>query len=171
MKPTYGLVSRYGLVAFASLDQIGPFGRTVEDAAILLGAIAGHDPKDSTSLNVKIPDYTQGLRPDFNGSKLKIGVIKETFGEGLDSVVEQAVNKAIEQLQELGADIHLVSCPRFRSGLPSYYIIAPQKRLLIWHDMTVLSMAYAPQMRKIYYLCTLIPVPLASVQKSNAASW
>jgi len=128
MKPTYGLVSRYGLVAFASsLDQIGPFGRTVEDAAILLGAIAGHDPKDSTSLNVKIPDYTQGLRPDFNGSKLKIGVIKETFGEGLDSVVEQAVNKAIEQLQELGADIHLVSCPRFRSGLPSYYIIAPSE--------------------------------------------
>jgi len=129
MKPTYGLVSRYGLVAFASsLDQIGPFGRTVEDAAILLGAIAGYDPKDSTSLNVKIPDYTQALRPDLKPrSKLKIGVIKETFGQGLDSVVEQAVTKAIAQLQELGAEIHVISCPRFRSGLPSYYIIAPSE--------------------------------------------
>src|SRR4028118_1323651 len=98
MKPTYGLVSRFGLVAFASsLDQIGPFGRTVEDAAILLGAIAGHDPKDSTSLKVEIPDYTANLKPDFPKGKLKIGVIKETFGEGLDSQVEEAVKKAIEQ--------------------------------------------------------------------------
>ena len=93
LKPTYGLVSRFGLVAFASsLDQIGPFGRTVEDAAILLGAIAGYDPKDSTSLKVDIPDYSQFLKPDI--SKLKIGVIKETFGEGLDGVVEQAVTQS-----------------------------------------------------------------------------
>lgn len=126
LKPTYGLVSRFGLVAFASsLDQIGPFGRTVEDAAILLGAIAGHDPKDSTSLKVDIPDYTQFLKPDI--SKLRIGVIKETFGEGLDSFVEQAVNKAIEQLKNLGAEIQEISCPRFRDGLPTYYIIAPSE--------------------------------------------
>ncbi len=126
LKPTYGLVSRFGLVAFASsLDQIGPFGRTVEDAAILLGAIAGHDPKDSTSLKVDIPDYTQFLKPDI--SKLRIGVIKETFGEGLDSLVEQAVNKAIEQLKNLGAEIQEISCPRFRDGLPTYYIIAPSE--------------------------------------------
>ncbi|PPS41409.1 Asp-tRNA(Asn)/Glu-tRNA(Gln) amidotransferase subunit GatA [Chroococcidiopsis sp. TS-821] len=126
MKPTYGLVSRYGLVAFASsLDQIGPFGRTVEDAAILLGAIAGYDPKDSTSLKVEIPDYTQALKPDVKN--LRIGIIKETFGEGLDPAVEQAVTKAIEQLKDLGAEVQEVSCPRFRYGLPTYYIIAPSE--------------------------------------------
>jgi aspartyl-tRNA(Asn)/glutamyl-tRNA(Gln) amidotransferase subunit A len=129
MKPTYGLVSRYGLVAFASsLDQIGPFGRSVEDAAILLQAIAGHDPKDSTSLKVQIPDYSATLKPDLKPrGRLKIGVIKETFGEGLDSEVEQAITKALEQLQSLGAEIHVISCPRFRYGLPSYYIIAPSE--------------------------------------------
>ncbi|KAB8332497.1 Asp-tRNA(Asn)/Glu-tRNA(Gln) amidotransferase subunit GatA [Scytonema tolypothrichoides VB-61278] len=128
MKPTYGLVSRYGLVAFASsLDQIGPFARTVEDAAILLGAIAGYDPKDSTSLKVEIPDYTANLKPELPKGKLKIGVIKETFGEGLDPQVEEAVNKAIKQLKELGAEIQEISCPRFRYGLPSYYIIAPSE--------------------------------------------
>lgn len=126
MKPTYGLVSRYGLVAFASsLDQIGPFGRTVEDAAILLGAIAGYDPKDSTSLKVAVPDYTQALKPDVKN--LRIGIIKETFGEGLDPAVEQSVTKAIEQLKDLGAEIQEISCPRFRYGLPTYYIIAPSE--------------------------------------------
>ncbi len=126
LKPTYGLVSRFGLVAYASsLDQIGPFGRTVEDAAILLGAIAGYDPKDSTSLNVPIPDYTQYLVPDLKGKK--VGVIKETFGEGLDSVVAEAVQKALQQLQDLGAEVQEVSCPRFRYGLPTYYIIAPSE--------------------------------------------
>jgi aspartyl-tRNA(Asn)/glutamyl-tRNA(Gln) amidotransferase subunit A len=129
MKPTYGLVSRYGLVAFASsLDQIGPFGRSVEDTAILLNAIAGYDPKDSTSLKVEIPDYAASLKPDLKArGKLRIGIIKETFGEGLDSVVEQAVTKAIDQLQSLGAEIHIVSCPSFRYGVPSYYIIAPSE--------------------------------------------
>lgn len=129
MKPTYGLVSRYGLVAFASsLDQIGPFARSVEDAAILLNAIAGYDPKDSTSLKVEIPNYTLNLKPDLKPrSKLRIGVIKETFGEGLDSVVEQAVTKALDLLQSLGAEIHVISCPRFRYGVPSYYIIAPSE--------------------------------------------
>ena len=129
MKPTYGLVSRYGLVAYASsLDQIGPFGRTVEDAAILLNAIAGYDPKDSTSLNVEIPNYSDFLKPSLKPrSKIKIGVIKETFGEGLDPVVEQAVTKAIEVLQSLGAEIQVISCPRFRYGLPTYYIIAPSE--------------------------------------------
>ncbi|MEH2173466.1 Asp-tRNA(Asn)/Glu-tRNA(Gln) amidotransferase subunit GatA [Nostoc sp.] len=129
MKPTYGLVSRYGLVAYASsLDQIGPFGNTVEDAAILLGAIAGYDPKDSTSLKVPIPNYAASLKPNFKPrGQLRIGIIKETFGEGLDSVVEQAVTKAVDQLQSLGAEIHIISCPRFRYGLPTYYIIAPSE--------------------------------------------
>jgi aspartyl-tRNA(Asn)/glutamyl-tRNA(Gln) amidotransferase subunit A len=124
MKPTYGLVSRYGLVAFASsLDQIGPFAQTVEDAAILLGAIAGYDAKDATSLKVEIPDYTKFLVPDLKGKK--VGVITETFGEGLDPQVEQAVRGAIAQLQKLGAEIQEVSCPRFRYGIAAYYIIAP----------------------------------------------
>ncbi|MEH1970513.1 Asp-tRNA(Asn)/Glu-tRNA(Gln) amidotransferase subunit GatA [Nostoc sp.] len=129
MKPTYGLVSRYGLVAYASsLDQIGPFANTVEDAAILLSAIAGYDAKDSTSLKVAIPNYAASLKPDFKPrGQLRIGIIKETFGEGLDSVVEQAVTKAVDQLQSLGAEIHIISCPRFRYGLPTYYIIAPSE--------------------------------------------
>ncbi len=126
MKPTYGLVSRFGLVAFgSSLDQIGPFGRSVEDTAILLNAIAGYDPKDSTSLKVDIPDYTQSLKPDLKN--LKIGIIKETFGDGLDPIIAETVNRAIEQLKQLGAEVQEISCPRFRYGLPSYYIIAPSE--------------------------------------------
>jgi aspartyl-tRNA(Asn)/glutamyl-tRNA(Gln) amidotransferase subunit A len=126
LKPTYGLVSRFGLVAYASsLDQIGPFGRTVEDAAILLGAIAGHDPQDSTSLNIDIPDYTQYLIPELKGKR--VGVITETFGEGLDSVVAAAVHAALQQLKALGAEVQEISCPRFRYGLPTYYVIAPSE--------------------------------------------
>ncbi|MFE4106824.1 Asp-tRNA(Asn)/Glu-tRNA(Gln) amidotransferase subunit GatA [Almyronema epifaneia] len=129
LKPTYGLVSRYGLVAYASsLDQIGPLSRTVEDSAILLQAIAGYDPKDSTSLKVEIPDYVKALKPTLDRrSRRRIGVIKETFGSGLDPVVEAAVKQAIEQLQELGAEIQVISCPQFRYGLPTYYIIAPSE--------------------------------------------
>jgi aspartyl-tRNA(Asn)/glutamyl-tRNA(Gln) amidotransferase subunit A len=127
LKPTYGLVSRYGLVAYASsLDQIGPFGRTVEDAAILLEAIAGHDPKDSTSIKVEIPKYSQLLTPELPKG-LKIGVIKETFGSGLDDMVADSLNTAIAKFQELGAEIQEISCPRFGYGLPTYYIIAPSE--------------------------------------------
>ncbi|HEY9761634.1 MAG TPA: Asp-tRNA(Asn)/Glu-tRNA(Gln) amidotransferase subunit GatA [Trichocoleus sp.] len=129
LKPTYGLVSRYGLVAYASsLDQIGPLAPTVEDAAIFLQAMAGYDPRDSTSLNVEIPDYSKNLLPSLDRrSKRRIGVIKETFGEGLDPEVEAAVEKAIQQLQDLGAEIQVISCPQFRYGVPTYYIIAPSE--------------------------------------------
>jgi aspartyl-tRNA(Asn)/glutamyl-tRNA(Gln) amidotransferase subunit A len=126
LKPTYGLVSRFGLVAYASsLDQIGPFAHTVEDAAILLEAIAGYDSKDSTSLNIEIPDYRQSFTPDLKG--LKVGIIKETFGEGLDDVVAESVNQGIKELEKLGAEVQEISCPRFRYGLPIYYIIAPSE--------------------------------------------
>ncbi len=126
MKPTYGLVSRYGLVAFASsLDQIGPLGRSVEDTAILLNAIAGYDPKDATSLKVEVPDYTQFLTPDIKGKK--VGVIRETFGDGLDPEVEKTIQGAIAQLKDLGAEIQEISCPRFRYGIAAYYIIAPSE--------------------------------------------
>ena len=125
LKPTYGLVSRFGLVAFgSSLDQIGPFSRTVEDSAILLNAIAGHDPNDSTSLKVDIPDYTQYLQPELKPG-LKVGIITETFGEGLNPEVAETVKKAIAQLEALGAEVKEISCPRFRYGVPAYYIIAP----------------------------------------------
>jgi aspartyl-tRNA(Asn)/glutamyl-tRNA(Gln) amidotransferase subunit A len=130
MKPTYGLVSRYGLVAFASsLDQIGPFGRSVEDVAILLKEIAGHDPKDSTSLKVEIPDYLSLLKPELSSKKRKfrVGVIKETFGEGVDPAIEKAVLQAIEQFKALGAEVKEISCPQFRYGVAAYYIIAPSE--------------------------------------------
>ncbi len=127
LKPTYGLVSRFGLVAYASsLDQIGPFARNVEDSAILLNAIAGHDRRDSTSLNIEIPDYTQYLQPELKKG-LKVGIITETFGEGLDSIVAEKVRDAIAQLKEMGAEVKEISCPRFRYGLPVYYIIAPSE--------------------------------------------
>ncbi|MGF1542218.1 MAG: Asp-tRNA(Asn)/Glu-tRNA(Gln) amidotransferase subunit GatA [Pleurocapsa sp.] len=127
MKPTYGLVSRFGLVAFgSSLDQIGPFAKNVEDAAILLREIAGHDPNDATSLKVEIPDYTQYLQPELKKG-LKVGIIRETFGEGLDATVAKSVQKAIALLEELGAEVKEISCPRFSYGVPAYYIIAPSE--------------------------------------------
>jgi aspartyl-tRNA(Asn)/glutamyl-tRNA(Gln) amidotransferase subunit A len=126
LKPTYGLVSRFGLVAFASsLDQIGPFGRSVEDCAILLGAIAGYDAKDATSLKLEVPDYTKALTPDLKGKK--IGIITETMIDGLDSAVAAATNAAIEQFKALGAEVIEISCPRFRYGIAAYYIIAPSE--------------------------------------------
>jgi aspartyl-tRNA(Asn)/glutamyl-tRNA(Gln) amidotransferase subunit A len=128
LKPTYGLVSRYGLVAYASsLDQIGPLTRTVEDAALVLGAIAGHDPRDSTSLSVPVPDYTAPLKPGLDCKGRKIGIIQETFGEGLDPVVDKTVRAAVDQLKALGAEVTTISCPQFRYGLPTYYIIAPSE--------------------------------------------
>lgn len=126
MKPTYGLVSRYGLVAFASsLDQIGPFGSTVEDVALLLQGIAGHDPMDSTSLSVPIPDYSQALIPDLKG--FRVGVITDLLGEGCDAVVSEAVQVALKHYQDLGAEIIEIQCPSFSYGLATYYIIAPSE--------------------------------------------
>jgi aspartyl-tRNA(Asn)/glutamyl-tRNA(Gln) amidotransferase subunit A len=124
LKPTYGRVSRYGLVAFASsLDQIGPITKDVTDAAVLLGIIAGHDPKDSTSADVPVPDYLKALKKK-DLKKLKVGVPAEYFTEGLDPEVEQAVRAAIEELRNLGGDIKEVSLPRTDAAIATYYIIA-----------------------------------------------
>jgi aspartyl-tRNA(Asn)/glutamyl-tRNA(Gln) amidotransferase subunit A len=124
LKPTYGRVSRYGLVAFASsLDQIGPLGKDVTDVAILLGAIAGHDPRDSTSVNIPVPDYRQGLIPDLKG--LRVGVPKEYFIPGMQREVEDAVRAAIRVMADLGAEVHEVSLPHTEYALPVYYLIAP----------------------------------------------
>jgi aspartyl-tRNA(Asn)/glutamyl-tRNA(Gln) amidotransferase subunit A len=124
LKPTYGLVSRFGLVAFASsLDQIGPLTRDVHDCALVLNAIAGHDPFDATSAPVEIPDYTTYLTGDIKG--VKIGVPREFFGKGLDPRVAEVVKKAIGKLEELGAIVEECSFPHAEYALPCYYIIAP----------------------------------------------
>ena len=122
LKPTYGRVSRYGVVAFASsLDQVGTLTRTVADAAVLLQAIAGHDPLDSTSAPVETPDYAAGLGGDLDG--LRIGLPEEYFAEGLDPQVEQAARAAVERLESLGATLVQVSLPHSRYAVPTYYII------------------------------------------------
>jgi aspartyl-tRNA(Asn)/glutamyl-tRNA(Gln) amidotransferase subunit A len=126
LKPSYGRVSRYGLIAFASsLDQIGVFGRTVEDMAMLLGTIAGHDARDSTSMNVPVPDYAAALTGDIRG--LRVGVPKEYFIEGMQPDVEQTVRAAIEQMAALGAEIREISLPHTEYALPVYYLIAPSE--------------------------------------------
>jgi len=123
LKPTYGLVSRYGLVAYASsLDQIGPVTKTVADNALVLNAIAGHDPKDSTSLNYEKPDYTQFLTEDIRG--LKIGVPKEYFGQGVDPQVADVIKKAIATYESLGAQVEECSLPHTEYAMPAYYLIA-----------------------------------------------
>ena len=123
LKPTYGLVSRYGLVAFASsLDQIGPITKDVEDAAILLNLITGHDPKDTTSENREKIDYTKCLKNDVKG--LKIGVPKEFFGEGINEEVKQKLQEAIEKYKEMGAQIEEFSLDIANYSLATYYIIA-----------------------------------------------
>lgn len=124
LKPTYGRVSRYGLVAFgSSLDQIGPLTRDVTDAALLLAAIAGHDPNDSTTLDWPVPDYREALRPDVKG--LRIGVPREYFVEGMDPLVAQAVRQAILKIGSLGASVDETSLPNTRYALAAYYIVAP----------------------------------------------
>ncbi|MBW8065292.1 MAG: Asp-tRNA(Asn)/Glu-tRNA(Gln) amidotransferase subunit GatA [Nitrospira sp.] len=124
LKPTYGRVSRYGLVAFASsLDQIGPITKDVADAAVLLNVIAGHDPQDSTSADLPVPDYTRALKKK-DVKKLKIGVPREYFAEGLDPEVEQAVRAALDQLNELGGEIIDVSLPMTGVAIATYYVIA-----------------------------------------------
>jgi len=123
MKPTYGLVSRYGLVAFASsLDQIGPMTKDVKDTAILLNAIAGHDEMDSTSANIEKKDYIKALINDVKG--IKIGIPKEFYGEGLQQEVRDALEKAKEKYKALGAEIIEVSLPFTKYALPTYYVLA-----------------------------------------------
>lgn len=124
LKPTYGAISRYGLIAFASsLDQIGPFARDVTDCALLLNAISGHDAKDSTSADYEPPDYTTALRNDVRD--LKIGVPEEYFAEGIAPEVDQSVKKAMQLLESLGAKVEYTSLPHTQYALPTYYIIAP----------------------------------------------
>ena len=127
LKPTYGRVSRWGLVAFASsLDQVGPFASSVVDAAELLQVIAGPDPRDSTCLNVKVPDFSAGLNKSIRG--IRVGLIRECFeAEGLDPEVRASTQAAAAQLESLGAELVEVNCPRFDDGIATYYVIAPSE--------------------------------------------
>jgi aspartyl-tRNA(Asn)/glutamyl-tRNA(Gln) amidotransferase subunit A len=123
LKPTYGRVSRYGLIAFASsLDHIGPLTKTVKDAAIVLRTIAGRDPMDSTSAEMPVSDYVAELEKPVRG--LKIGVAKEYFWEGLDPEVRKAVEAAIQKLADLGCEIIEISLPHTKYAVPTYYIVA-----------------------------------------------
>ncbi|HET9856265.1 MAG TPA: Asp-tRNA(Asn)/Glu-tRNA(Gln) amidotransferase subunit GatA [Chthoniobacterales bacterium] len=123
VKPSYGRVSRFGVVAFASsLDQVGPLTKTVRDSAMIMNAMAGHDPQDSTSLNEPVPDYTKNLGRDLKG--MRLGLPKEYMIEGIDPQVKSAVDAAIKQLQSLGAEIVDVSLPHTDYGIAVYYFIA-----------------------------------------------
>jgi aspartyl-tRNA(Asn)/glutamyl-tRNA(Gln) amidotransferase subunit A len=124
LKPTYGRVSRYGLVAFASsLDQIGPITKNVSDAAFLLGAIAGHDPLDSTSIDRPVPDYLKALQKR-DLKRLRVGVPVEFFTEGLDPEVDRTVRSAIEELSHLGAEVKEIRLPRTDAAVAVYYVVA-----------------------------------------------
>ena len=123
VKPSYGRVSRFGVVAFASsLDQVGPLTKTVRDSALIMNAIAGHDPQDSTSLNEPVPDYTAALGRDLKG--IRLGLPKEYMIEGIDPQVKTAIDAAVKQLQSLGAEIVDVSLPHTDYAIAAYYIIA-----------------------------------------------
>jgi Asp-tRNA(Asn)/Glu-tRNA(Gln) amidotransferase A subunit family amidase len=129
-KPTYGAVSRYGLIAFASsLDQIGPFSRDVTDCALLLNAICGHDPLDSTSARFDVPDFTRFLVNDIRG--MKIGVPEEYMAEGINSGVREVVVKAIALLESLGASVEYTNLPHTEYALSTYYLIAPAEASII----------------------------------------
>jgi aspartyl-tRNA(Asn)/glutamyl-tRNA(Gln) amidotransferase subunit A len=124
LKPTYGRVSRYGMIAFASsLDQAGPMTRSAEDAAILLNTMAGFDPRDSTSIDQPVPDYTTTLNDDLRG--LRIGLPKEYFGEGLDAGVAACLDAAINEYKKLGAEVVDIELPNTHLAVPVYYVVAP----------------------------------------------
>ncbi|HEX6400423.1 MAG TPA: Asp-tRNA(Asn)/Glu-tRNA(Gln) amidotransferase subunit GatA [Actinomycetota bacterium] len=126
LKPTYGLISRYGLIAFASsLDTVGTLTRSVADAALLLGALAGKDPRDATSLDADVPDYVAGLDGGVRG--LRIGVLEEALGEGVEPDVRDAVRASVERLAALGAEVGEASLPHAGYTLPAYYLIAPSE--------------------------------------------
>ncbi len=124
LKPTYGRVSRWGMVAFASsLDQAGVFARSAEDCALMLGAMAGFDPRDSTSAQAAVPDYRAALTGDVKG--LRIGVPREYFGDGLDGAVRQTIERALAKLEAAGADLIDISLPNTHLAVPAYYVVAP----------------------------------------------
>ncbi len=135
LMPTYGRVSRYGLIAFASsLDHIGPLTKTVKDAAIVLRTIAGRDPMDSTSAELPVPDYVAELQKPVRG--LRIGVAKEYLGEGSNGEVRKSIEAAIQKLARQGCEIVDVSLPHTKYAIPAYYIVATAEARRTWRDLT-----------------------------------
>ena len=169
IKPTYGRVSRYGLVAYgSSLDSVGVLARSAEDAALVFQHMAGHDPLDATSLDLPVPAYTLPAEPDLKG--LRIGVPQEYFIPGMQPEVEQAVRAAIAQMQALGAEVIPVSLPHTEYALPVYYLIAPaeasrQPGPLRWRPLWPERGMPTPCGR-----CTAAPAARALARRSNAAS-
>ena len=138
LKPSYGRVSRYGLVAFASsLDQVGPLANSAEDVALLLEVLAGHDPLDSTSADRPVPEYLCCARQP--ATQLRLGIVREHFGEGLDSEIAAAVQEAVQVFRARGAQVREISLPHSRYAIATYYILAPAKRPAIWHATTVFT--------------------------------
>jgi len=156
LKPTYGRVSRYGLVAHgSSLDQIGPLTRTVEDAAILLGCVAGHDPLDSTSLNIPVPDYVSEMKSEAGIERMRVSVPKEYFtGEGIEAGVETAVCAALDVMADLGAELVEISLPHTEYCIPIYYLIATAEassNLARYDGVRYGLRADSPDMWQTYY--------------------
>ena len=147
MKPTYGRVSRYGLVAFASsLDQIGPLGQTAEDCALLLEVLAGHDPKDSTSIDLPVPKYSETVRQPLEG--LRLGLVREHFGEGLDAEVEAAVREAVRVYESLGAKVKSFRCRTASMRWPPITSLPRARPPAIWPATTASTTAIAAESRR-----------------------
>ena len=165
LKPTYGMVSRYGLTAFASsLDQIGPLTKTVKDSAILLEAMAGHDEKDSTSIDAKVPMFGKLLGDDHSLSGMKLGLPKEYFVEGMDPEVEKAVRDAVEHCKSLGAEIVDVSLPNAKYAIAVYTLSPQPKPPPTWRASTAFAMACASTART-RSSCMAKPAPPASARR------
>ena len=169
LKPTYGRISRYGMIAFASsLDQAGPMAKSAEDAALLLNEMAGFDQRDSTSVDREVPDYTASLNDSLNG--LKIGLPKEYFGEGLDADVAKTVEEAIKSYESLGATIKEITLPNTHLAVPTYYVVAPAECSSNLSRMDGVRFGHRCDDPKDLLDLTNALVVKALVMKSNAAS-
>lgn len=168
MKPTYGAVSRYGLVAYgSSLDQIGPLCRDVADCAAILEVIAGHDSKDSTSVDFAAAgektDFTSALKDDVSG--MRIGIPRDYFGEGLHPEVRKAVLEAAELLKDKGAEVEEFDLPLVGYAIPAYYTMLPRRPALTWNVLTVLNTDTVPVNTKDCIRCIKEPAPKASARR------
>ena len=164
LKPTYGRVSRYGMIAFASsLDQAGTITRTAEDSARMLGAMAGFDERDSTSVDEPVPDYAGQLSDSVKG--LRIGIVRQHFDEGLDAACGVKVKEAIAVLESLGATTVEVDLPNIDLSVPTYYVVAPAECSSNCRDLTVCVLDTALLMRRICSICTAVAAARDSATK------
>ena len=169
IKPSYGRVSRYGMIAFASsLDQGGPMTRTAEDAALLLNAMCGFDVRDSTSVDQPVPDFSAGLNSSIKG--LKIGLPKEYFGAGLSADVAKVVEAAIAEYRKLGAEVVEVSLPNSQLAIPCYYVLAPAEASSNLARFDGCATVIARRSTRTCRTCIARAAPRASAPRSSAVS-